>query len=180
MRILGSFCSLLCVDFFQVLGKKKLLPCQVGGEFLFALVVDGHAPVVQPILLPHDLHQGLSARSFCLRFSVFGSGNPAVSVSVRFPRPSGCFSVRGSGAVFVLGRFFRGGGFSLCSAFSVLCCLAFLHLLSRARASAGMPAAMAPDPPPVVNWAVPSHPSPAGSRPRYGLVHDGWGVRAPL
>ena len=68
----------------QVLGKRKFLPCQVGGEFPFTLVVDGHAPVVQPILLPHDLHQGLSARSFCLRFSVFGSGNPAVSVSVRF------------------------------------------------------------------------------------------------
>ena len=72
---------------------------------------------------------------------------------------------------------FRGGGFSL---FCLLCCLALLHLLFRERASAGTPAAMAPDPPPVVNWAVPSHPSPAGSRPRYGLVHDGWGVRAPL
>ena len=80
---------------------------------------------------------------------------------------------------FFLGRFVFRRCFPLFP-FCLLCCLAFLHLLSRARASAGTPAAMAPDPPPVVYWAVPSHPSPAGSRPRYGLVHDGWGVRAPL
>ena len=112
---------------------------------------------------------------FLLRFSVFGPGNPAVSVSVRFFGlvAASRFGVRVR--CFVL---FSGGW--LFSFFCLLCCLAFLHLLSRERASAGMPAAMAPDPPPVVNWAVPSHPSPAGSRPRYGLVHDGWGVRAPL
>ena len=48
---------------------------------------------------------------------------------------------------FVFGCFsgFRGGFPCL------LCCLAFLHLFSRERASAGKPVAMAPDPPPVVN-----------------------------
>ena len=50
----------------QVLGKRKFLPCQVGGEFPFTLVVDGHAPEVQSDHLPHELHQAPSAPfSFC-------------------------------------------------------------------------------------------------------------------
>ena len=58
---------------------------------------------------------------------------------------------RGSGGFsgFLLGPFRFFGGVSLF--FCLLCCLAFLHLLSGERASAGKPAAMAPDPPPVVN-----------------------------
>ena len=42
-------------------------------------------------------------------------------------------------------------GFSVAFLLCLLCCLAFLHLLSRERALAGKPAAMVPDPPPVVN-----------------------------
>ena len=161
---------------FQVLGKKKLLPCQVGGEFLFALVA-------RPVHLHHARPQGPSGRSSgSAIFGFFRPGNPgSCLVSGFFRRPSGCFlfGVRVFFPGFFLGRFVFRRCFPLFP-FCLLCCLAFLHLLSRARASAGTPAAMAPDPPPVVNWAVLSHPSPAGSRPRYGLVHDGWGVRAPL
>ena len=105
MRILGSFCSLLFFD-VQVLGKKKLLPCQVGGEFLFALVA-------RPVHLHHARPQGPSGRSFFLSFCDFPlfsvSRKPGMClVSGFFLRPSGCFSVRGSGVLgFVLGRFWR-------------------------------------------------------------------------
>ena len=105
MRILGSFCSLLFFD-VQVLGKKKLLPCQVGGEFLFALVA-------RPVHLHHARPQGPSGRSFFpvfLRFPAFVvSRKPGCVRSVWF---FGLVAVSLFGVRAVcLGRF---GGFSGC------------------------------------------------------------------
>ena len=82
----------------------------------------------------------------------FRSGNPAVSVWSFF---SGLVAVSRFGVrvcFFGFSRVFLGfSGGVVFPFFCLLCCLALLHLLSRERASAGKPAAMAPDPPPVVN-----------------------------
>ena len=74
--------------------------------------------------------------------------------SVCFLRPSGCLLFRGSGG-FWSGFLFGAVSLLFSAVFLLLRAVlvsAFLHLLlHRTRASAGEPAAMAPDPPPVVN-----------------------------
>ena len=132
MRILGSFCSLLCFD-LQVLGKKKLLPCQVGGEFLFALVVDGRNLAARSVLLHRARLPGPPVGIFVraiygvlfLPF-VFARKPGGVFLSrVFLVRPSGCFSVRGSGFFFGLFSGFRG---RVCFSFFFVVLSCFLHL----------------------------------------------------
>ena len=111
---------------------------------------------------------------FCA-FPFLFLGNPAVSVPVWF---FGLVAVSLFGVRAVC-------SWAFCRVFRVVflaCCVVLrscIFSLGKEHPPASRPQWRL-TPPPVVYWAVPSHPSPAGSRPRYGLVHDGWGVRAPL
>ena len=80
------------------------------------------ALVARPVHLHRARPQGPSGRSSVSAiFGFFRPGNPGLClVSGFFLRPSGCFSVRGSGVLgFVLGRFSGcfGGGLSFLASF---------------------------------------------------------------
>ena len=118
---------------FRFWPKGNLLQCQVGREIsYFGLVVAGHDLAVPPVSPSTELIlQARPVGRFCfLAISgVFCSARKSGWVFLCFGvvlRPSGCFSVRGSGgfrwSVFGVLWFF-GGVFSLCL-------LVVLHLAS--------------------------------------------------
>ena len=142
------------MDLFQVLAEMKSPQCQVGWRFHVGLVGDGRNLAVQPAHQHRAPPPGPAVRSFSCYFPLLLAPETRqfmFGVFLFFGLVAASrFGVRVGFLVF-LGCFggFSGGGFSLFLPAALSCILA--SPLFRKRAFAGKPAAMAPDPPLVVN-----------------------------